>query len=718
MIKKKTVNNVKLSKYYIIIGFLFFVVVILRISFLALSKEIDGIDIQDFASKRTTKNDFLYAKRGTIYDTNSEVLAHNVSSYTLIAYLSDKRTTDPSNPQHVVDKEYTAEKLAPILNMTKEDILKYLNKSNLYQTEFGTKGRGITELTKSKIEELDLPGIDFIETQKRYYPYGKFLSYTLGYAKVNTIEDENGNSEEKITGEMGIEKQFDNELSGKDGYTFYQKDRNGFKIVNTPEIKVDKEDGYDIYLTIDSEIQLFVEDALNKINQKSKNDWITMIVADAETGAILASSSTPSFDPNTRENIPTYLDYNISYAFEPGSTMKTYTYMAVMENGNYNGSETYKSGVYKTKDGTLIGDWDREGWGTISFDKGYTISSNTGIINLINRKINGDILKDYFLKLGFGSKTNIELANEQKGKIAFKYETEILNAGFGQGITTTPIQQIKALTSISNDGVLLQPYIIKKIVNPNNGEIIYEGKKQELEKVASQETVDKIKDLMYKVVNTKTGAAGSYYKMDGYDLIGKTGTAQVAKEKGGGYYSDQTVSSFAGMFPKDDPKIVFYIASKNLANINAMVAGVKDVVKNVSNYLNIYEKKEKEKTQNTKVTIESYINKDVNTIKKELESKKINVIVIGNGNKIIDQYPKKDDVITSIDKVFLLTNSDSIKMIDMNNWSRKDIISFCNLANLEVVFDGEGYLYEQSIKKDALIKKTDVLNAKLKEKKK
>lgn len=183
---------------------------------------------------------------------------------------------------------------------------------------------------------------------------------------------------------------------------------------------------------------------------------------DAKTGALLATATSPSFDPNIR-NITNYLDPTVSSPYEPGSTMKTFTYMAAMENGVYNGSETYLSGVYTTTDGTQIGDWDRNGWGTITFDKGYAMSSNVGVINLINRYMTSSMLREYFKKLGFGRKTGISLPNEETGKLDFKYETEIYNAGFGQGITTTPIQNVKAMTSLTNDGMLLEPYVVKKL---------------------------------------------------------------------------------------------------------------------------------------------------------------------------------------------------------------------------------------------------------------
>ena len=209
--KKRKKNNIRYSKIVIFASLFLFACMIGRVIQLGLSTEIDGVNLKELASKRTTTTEILTAKRGSIYTSNGDALAQNVSSYKLIAYLDSKRTTNKDKPQHVVDKEKTAEALAPILDMTKEEVLGYLSKENVYQTEFGTKGRGLSELTKNKIEALNLPGIDFIESFKRYYPKGDFASYTVGYAKSTTNEE---TGEETISGEMGIEKYYDKILKG------------------------------------------------------------------------------------------------------------------------------------------------------------------------------------------------------------------------------------------------------------------------------------------------------------------------------------------------------------------------------------------------------------------------------------------------------------------------------------------------------------------------
>lgn len=708
MDKKLKQNNIKISLFFVIIALVFFIVIIARVVQLALSDEIDGINLQKFASSRTTKNEILKAKRGTIYDKHGDVLAQNVSSYTLIAYLSDSRTTDITNPKHVVDKEYTAQMLATVLDISEEQILKYLSKENIYQTEFGSKGRGLTELTKDSILALGLPGIDFIETQKRYYPYGNFASYTLGYAKTIVKEDEDGKSEEVIVGEMGIEKQFNEELSGEDGFTFYQKDRSGYKIPGTKETTVPAQDGNDVYLTIDSNIQLFVERALEK-TERINFEWTTIIVADAKTGAILATSSTPSYDPNLR-NMTNYINYNTSYAFEPGSTMKIFSYMAAMETGKYDGNDTFKSGVYVAKDGTEIGDHDREGWGNITFDYGFTKSSNVGVINLINRYMdgNGNYLKNYYKKLGFGTTTGIELPNEAKGKLAFKYETEILNAGFGQGITTTPIQYIKALTSLTNNGVLMEPYIVDKIVDKKTNEVIYQGEKKELDKVASKETVNHVKNLMRTVIEDPTGTGHIYY-MAGYDQIAKTGTAQVSDK--GGYGGNSVIRSYAGLYPGNDPSVIIYFAAKDNGNygVYAMDEAITDLIINISKYLEIDTGNEEDNTVLKEYSLPSFKNKNTADVVNLLKNENLNYIVIGNGDKIINQYPNFSTTVSEIDKIFLVTNDSDILMPNLIGYSINEAKTLLNLLEISYEMEGMGYVTSQSIPVGTLIKKEDIL---------
>ena len=705
MKKKRKNNNVPTGNLVIIASFLFFALIIGRGAYLALSTNIDGINIKEFSSSRTTRTDTLTATRGKIYDVNGETLAENVYSYTLIAYLDPDRTTNENNPQHVVDKEGTAQALSTVIDMSYEEILALLNKEGVYQTEFGKAGKSLNEIQKDKILALGLPGIDFIETQTRYYPNGNFLSYAIGYAKTD--------SSGEITGEMGIEKQYDDILSGTDGYVTYQKDRNGYKISGTDEIRVEAEDGDDVYLTVNSNIQLFVEQAIAESAKQYAFDGVNIMVADAETGAILASASYPSFDPNTRNDIVSYLDPNVSIGTEPGSTMKIYTYMAAMEAGKYNGNDMYLSGIYTAQDGTQIGDHDRAGWGVITYDYGFAQSSNVAVANLVTKYIDRTTLGNHFKKLGFGSKTGIELPNETSGKISFKYETEVINASFGQGILTTPIQNIKALTAIANDGVLLQPYIVDKIVDGSTGEVTYQGERTELGQVASSSTVTKMKQLMHDVVDFGTG---SIYAMEGYDLIAKTGTAQIASTDGSGYLTGEydVIRGFAGIYPAENPKLIIYATMTRPQSKSARPLSmiIDQIIVNATQYYGIDTTVDDNEVVDPVVEnlMPSFINQTINNATTTLTEMGVTPYVLGNGTKVVSQYPAEGTTITNKEKVFLVTNDDTtIAMPNITGWSLKEVKAFANLLKIPLTVTGNGYVTSQSIPEGTILNQDSML---------
>lgn len=691
---KKSKQSNKLINLFIMIALFCFVFIIYRVSFLALSKEVDGVNLKEFASSRSIVSKKTYAKRGNIYDVDGKSLAINVSSYTLIAYLDPSRSEGESKLYHVKDKKETAKKLSKVLKMKEKDIYDILNQKDRYQVEFGSAGKGLTELEKESIEKLNLPGLDFIEDEKRYYPNGNFASYTLGYA--------NNDEEGKIKGQFGLEDLLDDVLGGTDGYTTYQKDLNGYKIPGTKEVTVNAINGNDVYLTLDSNVQFFVEQAANKATEKYNFEWMTLVVADAKTGKILGTTQKPSFDPN-KKNIKNWIDMSVGQAFEPGSVMKTYTYMAAMEAGTYRGNSTFASGKYKADDGTVINDWNGVGFGRITYDQGFQASSNVGVINIVNNFISKQELQDYFTKMGFGQKTGITLANEVSGKVKFKYQTEVYNASFGQGITTTPIQHIQALTSIANDGVMLKPYIIDKVVD-ENGKTVYQGKKEEISRVASKQTAEKIRELMYQTVNSNWyGATGSDYRVKNSSVIGKTGTAQLVNPYTGQYYTDDynVTKSFMGMWPRDNPQVIIY-GSVQRSSAKPLSDSITSIVKNMNKYLNIFEK-DKDKTLENH-SVDNYLNKDLNTVTQE--TKNVKKLVLGTGNKVIAQYPEKDISLDTNDTLILLTNSKEYKLPSLKNYSKKEVTEVCNMLNIDCTFKGYGYVKSQS-KENSIVKKNE-----------
>lgn len=690
--KREMLNKNKnaTAKIFTLIFFLFIFVLILRLGYLCLTGKVDGINLKNFANKRNTKKETLYALRGNIYDVNGDVLAQTINSYTIIAYLDESRSKDSKVPLHVVNKEDTAEKLATVLDMSKEQILERLNKK-AYQVEFGSKGKGLTELQKEAIENLNLSGIDFITTHKRYYPNNNFLSYVIGY----TSSDENGN----MKGLMGIEKQYDENMTGTNGFVKYQKDLNGYKFPNSNEIRKEKIDGNDVYLTIDSNVQMSLETAINKAQNESSANWIVAVVADAKTGKILGSATSPSFNPNTKD-IKNYLNPLVSYTYEPGSVMKTYSYMAALENNPtwdpYN--TNCETGPYEIGDDT-VRDWNKTGWGLIPYSRGYTLSSNTCVANMIKNYLSRQKLMDYYKKLGFGQKTNIDLPNEYTGKVKFKYDVEVVNAGFGQGITTTPIQQIKALTAISNNGVILNPYIVSKTVNSSTKEVTYKAEVKEGEKVASTETINKIKDLMSRVVNSDSSeTTGSKYKMDGYDLIGKTGTAQIANPRTGKYYDGKYdyITSFSGMYPKDDPNVILYVAFQRSYNSNVLPQTVQTIVRDTAKYLGIFEEAPEINKEVTTYKLDSYKNKTTESVKQTLDKAGATYVIFGDGNKVISQYPNKNSKVSTKDKVFIFTNG-TVTMPDLTNYSVKEADIVLSKLGIKHTINASGYIGYQSV---------------------
>lgn len=696
--KSKKWPFIKISTVFILISFF---VIELRMAYIALSPNVDGINIQEFASRRNTTKKILRANRGVIYDASGDVLARNVTSYTVVAILSSSRS------DRIQNVEEAATKLSPVLNMDKTRLVKLLSQ-NLYQVELGPEGRGITIQKKEEVEALDITGIEFIEDTKRNYPNGDFASYIVGYAKTYVKDNS-----KVIIGELGIEGLYNKELTGTDGYFKYEQDTSGRQIPDTPEERVDAKNGNDIYLTIDSNIERFTESAMKELEKNAKPEWGVIALMDAKTGAILASSTTPSFNPN-KLNITNYENPLVSYAFEPGSTMKTYSYMCAIEKGTYEGTKTFESGIIKIEGGGTIKDWNTKGFGTISFDKGFEYSSNTGAVNLMRNFITKQELLDCYKKYGFGEKTGVELSRELSGKISFNYDLEVANATFGQGITTTPIQHLQGLSIIANNGKMLKPYIVKKIVNTSTNEIVYEGKKQESERLVSIDTVNKMKELLKDVVEGKdVYTTGSLYYRENLGIIGKTGTGEIWNNQKGSYESGgyNYIYSFAGMFPYDDPQIIVYAAMKKptsgpTSNLSKLV---KTVASDVSKYLDL---SNVPKETLSSFGMKNYFNKDIN----DADMEGVKLFVIGNGNKIIDQYPSANTMVVENDVVILKTNGKEIKMPSFIGLSLKETKKLCSMLGITCDIEGNGYVINQDIKENTIIDKEMIVKLVLKEK--
>lgn len=690
---KINTNRVKVNKFVYLTIFFLFVLFSVTLGYRCLADyNVGNVSFSQFIENRNINEEIIMPDRGTIYDSKGNVLAQDVSSYTLIAYLRE----NSEKVGYVLNKEATAKALSELINTSYDRILEILNK-DAYQVEFGTGGKNLSQLEMEAIKKLELPGIDFIKSTKRYYPNGDFASYLLGYTK--NKEDENGNT--WMVGELGIEGYYNEALTGESGYLTYEKDGRGNKIANSNEYKEDAVNGADINLTIDNSVQLFVENAVKDTQKESDAEWVVLAVMDADSGAILGYSSTPSFDPNIR-NLTNYMDPLISYAYEPGSTMKTFSYMCAIESGKYDGDATFMSGskTYVSeldeKDTVTIKDWNGKGWGKISYDYGYAMSSNIGVATLLEEVITKRELSECYDRYGFGKTTGITLNKELSGNVKFTYDVEAATAGYGQGITVTPIQMLQALSAVANDGVMLKPYLVSSVVS-SNGDILEEYSREEIGRVSSKSTTDKIKELMRSVISKdSTQGTGYAYYMDGYDLIGKTGTASIWDYEKGKYLTGDAdyIYSFSGIYPGDNPELIVYMAVKKPKDSKNYIApAVKDIIVNLSKYFNINE----DIVNDSGYMIENYVNDITLDIKKELNNNGIEVILLGNGNKIVGQYPDENITLYKGDRIILLTNDYDNTMIDLNGMSYKDANSILKLMGVKYKLEGYGYVYEQNI---------------------
>ncbi|WP_324611608.1 penicillin-binding protein [Bacillus massiliglaciei] len=694
---------------FFLFGLLFFVL-IGRFLYIQLTGVAGGEVLAAKIDKKYEKEQVIEGKRGNILDTNGEIIAEDTSSYLLRAVLNKQVTTNPKHPNHVVDPEKTAEELAKYIDMDEADILERLKDKDAFQVEFGKAGRDLSQDTKQKIEKLELPGITFERSNKRFYPNGVFASHLIGYVE----KDE---ETEKMTGKFGIERYLNKELEEKDGKLTYDSDRWGFLLPNS-ETKVDApKNGKNVTLTIDKKIQTFLEDSLSKVDEKYKPEQMVAIIANPKTGEIVAMGQRPTFHPTTKEGLSdTWRNLAIEDSFEPGSTMKTFTLAAAVEEGVFNPNDTFKAGTYKVGVEKINDHSGIEKGKTMTFLEGVQRSSNVAFATLAMDKIGADKFREYLTKFGFDKKTGIDLPNEIIGKILFKYKMEKVTTAFGQGTSVTPIQQVQAATAIANDGKMMKPYVIKNIADQDTGKLVKSTKPEIAGEPISAETAKQVREYLGTVITAEHGT-GAKYKLDGYEVAGKTGTAQIPGP-GGKYLTGKNnyVFSFLGMAPKDNPQLVMYVAVKqpklgvSYVGADPLSEIFNPVMQNSLQYLNIKPSNVKKiKTEKVK----DYTSQSVNSTVEELKEEGYNPVVIGDEKRIINQSPKPGNELLQGEKIILRTEGD-MKIPDMKGWSLRDVMKAVNAAGLELETSGSGFVTKQNIKAGKAIKEGDHITIELK----
>ncbi|NKN65970.1 penicillin-binding protein [Staphylococcus haemolyticus] len=682
-----------------IFGLLFFILV-LRYSYIMITGHSDGQDLVMRANEKYLVQNNEQAERGKIYDRNGKILAEDVERYKVVAVVDKSAGKSGDKPRYVEDKKKTAKELSKIIDMKPEEIEKQLNQKKAFQVEFGQKGTNLTYQDKQKLEKMDLPGITLYPETERFYPNGNFASHLIGMAQKNPDTGE-------LKGALGVEKIFDSYLSGTKGALSYIQDIWGYIAPNTKNEKSPKR-GDDVHLTIDSNIQVFVEEALDDMVKRYQPKDLFAVVMDAKTGEILAFSQRPTFNPETGEDFgKKWANDLYQNTYEPGSTFKSFGLAAAIQEGKFNPKKKYESG-HRDIMGSRISDWNKTGWGEIPMSLGFTYSSNTLMMHLQDL-VGADKMKSWYERFGFSKPTGGLFDGEAEGNIAWSNELQQKTSAFGQSTTVTPVQMIQAQSAFFNKGNMLKPWFVDSIKNPISKKTFYQGEKEIAGKPITASTASKVETELDKVVNSKKSHAMNY-RVDGYDIEGKTGTAQVADEKSGGYVKGENpyFVSFIGDAPKKNPKVIVY-AGMSLAQKNDQEAyemGVskafKPIMENTLKYLNVGSKKDETKSaQYSKVP--NVTGQSTDKAKESLKSEDLQATVIGNGDNVKSQSIKANKKLLPNSKVLLLTDGD-ITMPNMKGWTKDDVLAFQELTGINVTTKGSGYVTKQLVNNGTTLK--------------
>ncbi|WP_339178398.1 penicillin-binding protein [Oceanobacillus sp. FSL W7-1293] len=719
MKKNKTANV--MASIYMLVFVALFLVLAGRFMYIQATGEVSGVALDEWAENQRTTSYKMNAERGQIMDKNGMVLAYDRPAYRMYAILDEGYSENSPEALHVSDTEETAEELASILDEEESEIKGILDEAveaERFQVEFGQLGRQLSQQEKEAIEEAEIPGIYFDEEPMRYYPNGMFASHIIGFAREVEEETEDG-IEHSITGVTGMENVMNEVLGGKDGFISYQRDRFNSKLLDPDEIIQEPEDGDQVYLTIDQKIQTLLEDLMTQVDEQYNPVKMNAIIMDPKTGEIMAMSTRPSFNPNSPENVENWYNDPISSPFEPGSTFKIFTWAAAIEEGVYNGEETFESGTYQPNERIEeIRDHNQgEGWGDISYDEGFMRSSNVAASKLLWEDIGADEFYEYIQAFGFEEPTGIDLPDESVGRIQYNWPSEKLRTAFGQGTTVTPIQQMRAASAIANDGQMVKPYVVDKIVDSTTNNVLEETESEYTGQPISPETAEEMKELLASVVNDEDGT-GAPYKLDDYVVGGKTGTAQMPDPEGGGYLTgkENHVFSFLGMAPMDDPQLMVYVSIQqpeleDTESGSAPLAFIfNNVVENSLHYLDV-EPEEDESNKIQEVEFPEVAEQSAESVQSELEEQGIQPILIGEGETIVASNVEAGERILPNEKVLLLT--DEPTMPDITGWSLREVMSFADLLNLQTERFGNGYVTSQGIEVGKPIQEGDYLGFEL-----
>ena len=685
-----------------------------------------GVDLVKEAYKVHQTTRTVPAKRGTIYDRNGTPIAEDATSYNVYAVIDKEYKSANGDVLYVEESQYNkvAEIFHKYLDMEETYVKDQLSQPNLKQVSFGAKGNGITYANmmsiKQDLESAKVEGINFTTSPNRSYPNGKFASSFIGLAQLHENED----GTKSLIGTSGIESSLNSLLAGTDGIITYEKDRLGNIVPGTEQVTQQTVNGKDVYTTLSSPLQSFMESQMDAFQGKLKGKYMTATLVSAKTGEILATTQRPTFDADTKEGITedfVWRDILYQSNYEPGSTMKVMTLAAAIDNNTFPGGEYFNSSELKVADAT-IRDWDvNDGLSAgsiMTYLQGFAHSSNVGM-TLLQQKMGDTTWLDYLSRFKFGVPTRFGMPDEYAGQLPADNVVSIAQSSFGQGISVTHTQMLRAFTAIANDGVMLEPKFISALYDPND-QTSRKSQREVVGNPVSKEAASLTRENMI-LVGTDPIYGTMYNRNDnkpvitvpGQNVSVKSGTAQIADEQNGGYLVGKTnyIFSVVTMHPSENPDFILYVTVQQPEHFSNPWFGefanpILERASAMKESLNLQStaKNLDQVTSTTNYAMPATKDYSAGDLAEELRRNLVQPIVIGSGTKIKESSVSEGTNLDANEKVLLL--SDKVEeMPDLYGWSKKNVETFAKWLNLEVEYEGSGQtVTKQSVRANTALK--------------
>ena len=725
--RKSPAENRKIvGKYISLLAVVLFAVFLVNFAVIIGSGSKFGTDLVKEAKKVHQITRTVPAKRGTIYDRNGVPIAEDATSYNVYAVIDKKYKSATGKILYVEDAQFNkvAEVFHKYLDMDEAYVKEQLSQPNLTQVSFGAKGNGITYANmmaiKKDLKDASVEGIDFTTSPNRSYPNGQFASSFIGLAQLHENED----GSKSLLGTSGMESSLNSILAGKDGIITYEKDRLGNIVPGTEQVSQQTVDGKDVYTTISSTLQSFMETQMNVFQEKVKGKYMTATLVSAKTGEILATTQRPTFDADTKEGLTkdfVWRDILYQSNYEPGSTMKVMTLAAAIDNNTFPGGEVFNSSELKVAD-TTIRDWDVNegltGGGMMTFSQGFAHSSNVGM-TLLEQKMGDATWLDYLSRFKFGVPTRFGLTDEYAGQLPADNIVNIAQSSFGQGISVTQTQMIRAFTAIANDGVMLEPKFISALYDPND-QSVRKSQKEIVGNPVSKDAASLTRtnmvlvgtDPVYGTMhNHSTGKPT--ITVPGQNVALKSGTAQIADEKNGGYLVGTTnhIFSAVSMNPAENPDFILYVTVQQPEHYSGIQLGefanpILERAVAMKDSLNL------QSTAKTLDQISSQTSYAMPSIKdispgdlaEALRRNIVQPIVVGTGTKIKESSVEEGTDLAPNQQVLLLSDK-AEEVPDMYGWTKATVEAFSKWLNIELEFEGSGStVQKQDVRANTAIK--------------